>query len=176
MSAPDATGRNDPVRDTSLSHLPDRVRRAIEITPAAGTSERIIDVTTLGRRTGRPHRIEIFFYRAAGATYLCSGAGGGPTDWHANLLTDPRFTFHLKNGIRADLAARATPVTDPAERQAVLAEIVADLNQPHDPGTIRPTRLADWADSRLMRISFADVPPHGAAATAPSRPAGGPAR
>lgn len=60
---------------TRLSHLPDHIRRAIEITPAAGTSERIIDITALGRRTGRPRRIEIFFYRAAGTTYLCSGAG-----------------------------------------------------------------------------------------------------
>lgn len=25
---------------------------------------------------------------------------------------------------------------------------------PHDPGTIRPTRLEDWAESRLMRITF----------------------
>ncbi|MDI5980189.1 nitroreductase/quinone reductase family protein [Amycolatopsis magusensis] len=153
MSTPDTTGR-----DASSSHLPDHIRRAIEITPAAGTSERIIDITTLGRRTGRPRRIEIFFYRAAGLTYLCSGAGGAATGWYANLLADPSFTFHLKNGVRADLPARATPVTDPAERQAVLAEIVADLNQPHDPGTIRPTRLEDWAGSRLMRISFRHQP------------------
>ncbi|QCB92713.1 nitroreductase/quinone reductase family protein [Cellulomonas shaoxiangyii] len=154
MSTPHVTGAGDSVRDASLAHLPDPVRRAIEITPAAGSRERIIDITTRGRRTGRPRRIEIFFYRAAGATYLCSGAGGGATDWHANLLAEPDFTFHLKNGIRADLPAHATPVTDAAERQAVLAEIVADLNQPHDPGTIRPTRLEDWAESRLMRISF----------------------
>lgn len=154
MSSSDATGWNGSAWDESLAHLPDHIRRAIEITPAAGTGERIIDITTLGRRTGRPRRIEIFFYRAAGTTYLCSGAGGGATGWHANLLADPAFTFHLKNGIRADLPARATPVTAPDERQAVLAEIVADLNQPHDPGTIRPTRLEDWAGSRLMRISF----------------------
>lgn len=154
MSTPDTTGWKDSARDASLSQLPDHIQRAIEITPAAGTSERIIDITTLGRRTGRPRRIEIFFYRAAGITYLCSGAGGAATDWHANLLANPTFTFHLKNGIRTDLPARATPVTDPAERQAVLAEIVADLNQPHDPGTIRPTRLEDWAHSWLMRISF----------------------
>ncbi|MFI6231964.1 nitroreductase/quinone reductase family protein [Micromonospora sp. NPDC050784] len=156
MSTPDTTASND--SDASLSHLPDPIRRAIEITPAAGTGERIIDITTLGRRSGRPRRIEIFFYRAAGAAYLCSGAGGAATDWHANLLSNPNFTFHLKNGIAADLPARATPVTDPAERQAVLAEIVADLNQPHDPGTIRPTRLEDWAESRLMRISFRQRP------------------
>ena len=94
------------------------------------------------------------FYRALGRTYLCSGAGGSATDWHANLLANPSFTFHLKNGVRADLSARATPVTDPAERQAVLEAIVADLNQPHDPGTIRPTRLEDWADSRLVHVTF----------------------
>jgi deazaflavin-dependent oxidoreductase (nitroreductase family) len=158
MSTPDTAGSDDSARDASLAHLPDHIRRAIEITPAAGTRERIIDITTLGRRTGRARRIEIFFYRAAGATYLCSGAGGAATGWHANLLANPDFTFHLKNGIRADLPARATRVTDPAERQAVLAEIVADLNQPHDPGTIRPTRLEDWADSRLMRISFRHRP------------------
>jgi deazaflavin-dependent oxidoreductase (nitroreductase family) len=158
MSTPDTTWPDDSAPDASSSHLPSHIRRAIEITPAAGTSERIIDITTLGRRTGRARRTEIFFYRAAGTTYLCSGAGGTATDWHANLLANPSFTFHLKNGIRADLPARATPVTDPAERQAVLAEIVADLNQPHDPGTIRPTRLEDWADSRLMRISFRHQP------------------
>jgi deazaflavin-dependent oxidoreductase (nitroreductase family) len=154
VSTRDLAGSNDSPRDESLSHLSERIRRAIEITPAAGTRERIIDITTWGRRTGRPRRIEIFFYRAAGRTYLCSGAGGAATDWHANLLANPDFTFHLKNGVRVDLAARATPVTDPAERQAVLAEIVADLNQPHDPGTIRPTRLEDWVDSRLMRVTF----------------------
>ncbi|MEV0363081.1 nitroreductase/quinone reductase family protein [Nocardia fusca] len=158
MSTADTAGSNDSARDASLSHLPDHIRRAIEITPAAGTRERIIDITTVGRRTGRARRIEIFFYRAAGATYLCSGAAGAATDWRANLLADPGFTFHLVNGIRADLPARATPVTDPAERQAVLVEIVADLNQPHDPGTIRPTRIEDWADSRLMRISFRHRP------------------
>ena len=158
MITPDTARWDDSLQYASSSHLPDHIRRAIEITPAAGTTERTIDITTTGRRTGRPRRIEIFFYRAAGNTYLCSGAGGAATDWHANLLADPAFTFHLKNGVRADLPARATPVTDPAERQAVLAEIVADLNQPHDPGIIRPTRLEDWADSRLVRISFGHLP------------------
>ncbi|WP_329061114.1 hypothetical protein [Amycolatopsis sp. NBC_01480] len=40
----------------------------------------------------------------------------------------------------------------------MLAVNVADLNQPHDPGTVRPTRLEDWADSRLMWISFRNRP------------------
>lgn len=137
-----------------LALWPDDVRRAVEITPAAGTRERIIDITTTGRRTGLPRRLEIFFYRAYGRTYLCSGAGGGATSWYANLLADPTFVFHLKHGVRADLPARATPVTDPGERRAVLKAIVDDLNQPHDPGTIAPTRLEDWLDSRIMLVEF----------------------
>ncbi|MEE3850165.1 nitroreductase/quinone reductase family protein [Gordonia sp. LSe1-13] len=156
MSRTSTTGSDGSARDTSLSHLADHIRQAIEITPAAGTRERLIDITTTGRRTGKRRRIEIFFYRAAGNTYLCSGADGAATDWHANLLAHPDFTFHLKTGVRADLPAHATPVTDPTERQDVLTEIIADLNQPHDPGTIRPTRIDDWAASRLMRISFRD--------------------
>lgn len=139
---------------SALDRLPEDVRRALEITPAAGTRERIVDITTTGRRTGRPRRIEIFFYRAHGVIYLCSGAGGGATSWYANLRANPAFTLHLKHGVRADLPARAVPVTDPEERARVLAAIVDDLNQPHDPGTIRPTRLSDWADSRLMRVEL----------------------
>lgn len=154
MSADHGTS---PHRADDLTCLPEAVRQAIDITPAAGTRERIIDITTTGRRSGQPRRIEIFFYRAHGSTYLCSGAGGGATSWYANLRADPRLTFHLKHGVRADLPARAQKVEDPAERAAVLQAIVDDLNQPHDPGTIRPTRLQDWQRSRLMRISFCDV-------------------
>ena len=62
MSTPDMTGSNDSARDAASADLPEQIRRAIEITPAAGTRGRTIDITTLGRRTGRPRRIEIFFY------------------------------------------------------------------------------------------------------------------
>ncbi|MEU7738515.1 nitroreductase family deazaflavin-dependent oxidoreductase [Streptomyces griseus] len=131
------------------------IRAAIEITPAAGTRDRIVDITTTGRRTGRPRRIEIFFYRAAGRTYLCSGTSGRPTSWYANLLAHPEFTFHLKQGMHTDIRARATPVTDQEERRRILTEIVTDLNQPDNPGTItQPTHLRDWLDSRLVRVTF----------------------
>jgi len=139
----------------ALAHLPSAIRSAIEITSAAGTRERIVDITTKGRKTGRDRRIEIFFYRADGRTFLCSGAGGGATSWYANLLAEPEFTFHLKNGVRADLVAHATPVVDEGDRLPVLQAIVDDLNQPHDPGTIGHTSLEDWLASRLMLIDFA---------------------
>ncbi|MFD0306876.1 nitroreductase/quinone reductase family protein [Streptomyces sp. NPDC127119] len=132
------------------------IRRAIEITPAATTRQRIIDITTTGRRTGLPRRIEIFFYRALGRTYLCSGTMPPPS-WYVNLVANPEFTFHLKHGVRADLRAQARPVTDPAERLAVLTEIVADLNQPHNPGTLpQPVLVEDWLRSRLAEVTFLD--------------------
>lgn len=134
------------------------VRQALALTPASPTRARIIDITTTGRRTGRPRRIEIFFYRVQGRFYLSSGLLSPPS-WYANLRADPEFTFHLKNGVRADLRAHARPVTDPEERRKVFTEVVADLNQPSNPGTIaQPTHLADWLRvSRLVEVTFPDL-------------------
>lgn len=135
--------------------MDDAVRRAIEITPSATTRERIVDITTTGRRTGLPRRIEIFFYHVAGRTYLCSGTVQGPS-WYVNLVANPELTFHLKHGVRADLPATARPVTEAAERHAVLAAIVDDLNQPANPGQLpQPVRLADWERScKLVELTF----------------------
>jgi hypothetical protein len=134
--------------------LPAAIRRAIEITPASTAAERTIDITTIGRRTGQPRRIEIFFYRAGGQIYLSSLPA--QRNWYVNLEHDPRFTFHLKYRVHADLPAIATPVTDEAERRAIFTEIVADLNQPSNPGRIsQPTSVDAWVHgSPLMRVSF----------------------
>jgi hypothetical protein len=79
-----------------------------------------IDITTTGRKSGRPQRIEIWFFHIAGRTYITGTPG--PRDWYANLLTDPHFTFHLKESIQADLPAVAVPVLDPAERRRILSD------------------------------------------------------
>jgi deazaflavin-dependent oxidoreductase (nitroreductase family) len=137
--------------------MDDAVRRAIEIAPSATTRERIVDITTTGRRTGLPRRIEIFFYHVAGRTYLCSGTVRNPS-WYVNLVANPELTLHLKNGVRADLPATARPVTESAERHAVLSAIVDDLNQPANPGHLaQPVLLADWERScKLVELTFAD--------------------
>ncbi|WP_199751736.1 hypothetical protein [Actinoplanes sp. ATCC 53533] len=49
------------------------IRRALDLTPESPTRARTIDITTTGRRTGRPRRIEIFFYRVRKRFYLNSG-------------------------------------------------------------------------------------------------------
>ena len=130
------------------------VIQALAITPASPARARTIDITTIGRKSGKPRRIEIWFYRVDGKIYL-SGLPSRPS-WYVNIVANPHFTFHLKNGIRADLAATAVPITDEATRRRVFTAIVADLNQPRNPGRIvQPTRLEDWmAGSRLAEVIF----------------------
>jgi deazaflavin-dependent oxidoreductase (nitroreductase family) len=86
-----------------------------------------IDITTSGRRTGRPRRIEIVFFAIDGGIYI-SGMPGR-RGWLANLAADPRLTFHLKRGVRADLPASARIVTDEVERRSILAHITAAWNR-----------------------------------------------
>src|SRR5262249_4866622 len=45
-------------------------------------------VTTTGRRTGRPHRIEIWYAADGNTLYLLSGGGRG-SDWVQNAIADP---------------------------------------------------------------------------------------
>src|SRR5919112_6117737 len=101
----------------------ERVRHAL-------ANERTIDITTIGRSTGLPRRIETWFYRVDDQLYL-TGAPGR-RDWYANLLANPEFTFHLKQSVAADLPARATPITDPEERRAIFARIFSDLGGTQD--------------------------------------------
>lgn len=82
----------------------------------------VIDITTRGRNTGQPRRIEIRFHHIEGQVYI-TGRPPRRRDWYANLLAHPEFTFHLKERIKADLPARATPILDQARRRAIIAAI-----------------------------------------------------
>ena len=90
-------------------------------------SDSLIDITTVGRKTGKPSKIEIAFHNFDGRLYI-SGLPG-TRDWYANLVANPQFTFHLKQSTHADLPARAIPIRDEAARREVLSKIVAKWNQ-----------------------------------------------
>ena len=81
-----------------------------------------MDITTTGRRSGEPRRIELVYHNVDGRI-LISGNPGFPRSWIANLQAEPRFTFHLKRGVRADLPATARVITDRAERERLLRPI-----------------------------------------------------
>ena len=89
--------------------------------------DRTIDITTIGRRSGLPRRIETWFYRVDDQMYLTGSPGR--RDWYANLLATPEFTFHLKQSIQADIPATATPITDEATRRQVLSKVVVKWNK-----------------------------------------------
>jgi deazaflavin-dependent oxidoreductase (nitroreductase family) len=84
----------------------------------------LIDITTLGRRSGKPRRIELVFHNFDGHIFI-SGMPGFPRSWIANLTAHPDFTFHLKGVVSADLPAHARVITDPVERRAVLTKVAA---------------------------------------------------
>ena len=135
--------------------MDDAARDALALTPASTAWERTAEITTIGARSGLPRRIEIWFYRVGDTNYL-SGMPAPTPDWFRNLEAIPHFTLHLKHGAQATLGATAHPVTDEAERRRVFTAIVADLNQPANPGRIRqPTSVQEWLDgSVLVRIEF----------------------
>jgi deazaflavin-dependent oxidoreductase (nitroreductase family) len=82
-----------------------------------------IDITTTGRRTGLPRRIEIAFHSFDGHLYISGMPSRRTRAWLHNLRANPRFTFHLKQLLQADLPATAREITDPAERHEVLAKV-----------------------------------------------------
>jgi len=90
-----------------------------------------IDITTTGRRSGLPRRIEIWMLDVDGRFYITGTPGR--RDWLANLTADPHLVVHLKRHAHVDLAARATPVDDPATRRAVLEHLSATWYRTQEP-------------------------------------------
>lgn len=114
---------NTPGLPTSgTSHLDERIQRAL-------SRPHRIDITTTGRRTGRPRRIELVFHVIDGKVVI-SGSPGR-RDWYANLLADPHLTFHLKGPVQADLPAVARPITEPVERRQVMEAVARNWRVSH---------------------------------------------
>jgi deazaflavin-dependent oxidoreductase (nitroreductase family) len=118
------------------------IRRAIE----RGLT---CDITTMGRKSGEPRRLEIWYFVVEGRVYITGTPG--PRDWYANLLLDPRMTFHVKQGASADLPARAIPITDQAERRRIMGAVMRQNNW----FASQQSSLDDWvAGSPLVEVRF----------------------
>ncbi len=90
---------------------------------AALTQGGLIDLTTTGRRTGQPRRVEIVFHAIDGRIVISGMPRREKRAWLANIEADPRVTIHLKRDVVADLPGAARVVTDEAERRALLAHV-----------------------------------------------------
>src|SRR6266851_846730 len=100
----------------TIANLGEKVRGAL-------TRGGVIDITTVGRRSGRPRRVEIVFHNIDGSIYISGTPSPRRRSWLANLEARPEFTFHLKGPVRADLPAKARIIDDEAERRRILPHI-----------------------------------------------------
>jgi hypothetical protein len=136
----------------------DDVRDALAIGPSSTLEDRTIDITTTGRSSGCPRRIEIVFYRIGDSIYLSGIPAPRLRDWLANLRAEPHFTFHLKRDVVADLPAVATVITDVSERRRLLAPLVDQFNERRGDESEWPrAELDEWVQgSPLARVDFVD--------------------
>ena len=109
--------------------------------------DRVIDITTTGKKSGHPRRKEIWFHNIDGRIFITGTPGG--RDWYANLVAQPQFTFHLKQSVQADLTARATPIVDNGQRRDIIAKIHQKIGGNRD--------LDAWvAESPLVEVEFGE--------------------
>lgn len=85
-----------------------------------------IDITTTGRRSGLPRRVEIAIHHIDGGWYISGSPSPRKRSWIANLEADPRLIVHLKGpSPTADLGASARVVSAEPERRQVMPLIAA---------------------------------------------------
>ena len=83
----------------------------------------LIEITTIGRKTGLPRRIPIALHSIAGRLFISGMPSRRRRSWLANLAADPRLTVHVRRGVRTDLPATARVIVEEAERRAILAHV-----------------------------------------------------
>lgn len=84
---------------------------------AALASTRTIDLTTIGRRSGNPRTIEIWWFYVDGR-FIITGTPG-KRDWLANVRADPRVTVSAPLG---SFGGVVREVTDEAWRRSFFVE------------------------------------------------------
>jgi len=76
-----------------------------------------IDITTFGRRSGLPRRMEIWWFRVEDR-FIITGTPGR-RDWLANIRANPRLVVHVAGN---DLEATASFVEDRQFRRTVFTQ------------------------------------------------------
>jgi deazaflavin-dependent oxidoreductase (nitroreductase family) len=86
----------------------------MDLDPDHLASHQTIDLTTKGRKSGLPRRVEIWWFRVEGR-FIITGTPGR-RDWLANVRSDPEVIIHVDG---RDLRARVSPVEDEEFRRRV---------------------------------------------------------
>jgi deazaflavin-dependent oxidoreductase (nitroreductase family) len=87
----------------------------------AAAREKEVELTTFGRKTGKPSRRIIWITSLDGKLYVRSGPGM-TRDWPKNLVANGRAVLHMAG---QDIPVRARHVTDKEEARAMHAPVKA---------------------------------------------------
>ena len=113
-----------------------------DATRAALNHSQLIDLTTTGRRTGQPRRIEIFLHHDHGRLFITGMPRADRTrDWIHNIGADPHVVVHLKQSVVADVPALARVVTDPDERRPLIEAAARRWRRTDVPDMLRHSPL-----------------------------------
>lgn len=105
-------------------------------------SETFLYLTTTGRTTGQPRRIEIWFVEHESRYYLCSERRE-ESGWVKNLRADPRV--HLSIGPRdapASVVAETAALARPIEEGPTLGPVKARFDEKYG-----------WSDGLIVEIA-----------------------
>ncbi len=86
----------------------------------AAAREREVELTTYGRRTGRPHRTVIWISGDGRRLFVRSGGGLG-RDWTRNLLARDRGVLHVAS---LEVPVRARHLSDAGEARSVTELVI----------------------------------------------------
>jgi deazaflavin-dependent oxidoreductase (nitroreductase family) len=97
-------------------------------------------LTTTGRITAAPHRIEIWFALAGETVFLLSG-GGDRSDWVRNILISPIVTLRIGEVQRS---SRARVLQAGTEEDALARRLLVEKYGPRD-----RSDLTEWGRTAL---------------------------
>lgn len=112
------------------------------ILPPDDARRSVCDLETIGRRSGEPRRLEIWFAADGDRVYLLAGGRDG-AHWVRNLRADPRARLHIGPRSYTGSARVIDDPADPADRAA--REALAAKYQGWQPGRA----LSEWARTSL---------------------------
>ena len=90
----------------------------------AAARQKEVELTTFGRKTGKPSRRIIWITMLNGRIYVRSGLGM-TRDWPKNLVANGRAVLHMDG---KDVPVHARHVTDPEEARAMHAPVKTKYN------------------------------------------------
>ena len=96
--------------------MDERIKIALE-------TDSVVDITTIGRKSGRSHRVEVNLRHVEGQIYL-SNRPQNLRDWVANIIKTPVFIYHFTQSVQLDFRAEATPIHDPEVRRNLFSVIL----------------------------------------------------